>query len=176
MSRTGRALAAIVILSSVAALSIGRVSATDASQSSDTAAGALLAEVRSLRTEIRQLASASLRTQLLVARLQLQEQRIAALARQQFDTRAQLAEVEKKRSEAEASVQMLERNADPNVPAKEIEGVLGMMKTQLAAQRQRENELRSHEAALGAAVAAEQARWTEFNDRLDAVEQELQVR
>src|SRR4051794_31513943 len=45
---------------------------------------ALVAEVHGLRGDIAQVTSASIRTQLLVGRLQLQEQRIAALSKQ-FD-------------------------------------------------------------------------------------------
>ena len=46
----------------------------------------LVAEVRALRAEIQQMADSSIRAQLLVARLQVQEQRIAGIARQLSDT------------------------------------------------------------------------------------------
>src|SRR5476649_1090690 len=51
---------------------------------------ALLAEVRGLRAELNQAAGTSIRTQLLVARLQLQEQRINTVDKQLAEVRAQL--------------------------------------------------------------------------------------
>jgi len=48
-------------------------------------ADALLAEVRALRAEVTQVTSAGIRTQVLVARLQLQEQRVLNAARQLAD-------------------------------------------------------------------------------------------
>jgi hypothetical protein len=51
----------------------------------------LLTEIRGLRADLSQQSSASFRTQLLVARLTLQEQRINALAGQLNETRRALS-------------------------------------------------------------------------------------
>jgi hypothetical protein len=133
---------------------------------------ALIEEVRGLREELRQLAGSSIRMQLLVARLQLQEQRIAALSRQQFDTREQLAGVEKARAATEGAAKMF--NAGDGA-ATAVPEPFKIMANELAALRQREIELRSHDTELAAAVAAEQARWSDFNSRLDALEREVEA-
>src|SRR4051812_30434517 len=52
---------------------------------------ALLAEVRGLRTDFQQVAKVSVRTQLLVARLQLQEQRIIFVGTQLVEVRRRLS-------------------------------------------------------------------------------------
>src|SRR5258707_15707832 len=49
----------------------------------------LLAEVRALRAELSQMAGTSIRTQLLVARLTLQEQRINTVSKQLADVQLQ---------------------------------------------------------------------------------------
>src|SRR5215510_14034114 len=54
-------------------------------------ADALLAEVRALRAEVNDATSASVRMQLLIARLQLQEGRVVAVSRQLADARDALA-------------------------------------------------------------------------------------
>src|SRR4029453_3374789 len=59
-----------------------------------SAMDALLAEVRGLRAEVHQAAGASIRTQLLVARLSLQEQRINGVAKQLTDVQTQRAAIE----------------------------------------------------------------------------------
>src|SRR5258706_5080558 len=50
----------------------------------------LLSEVRGLRAELSQFATASIRVQLFMGRLQLQEHRIQTLSQQVVDTRAEL--------------------------------------------------------------------------------------
>ena len=53
-----------------------------------------MTEVRALRADIQQMADASIRAQLLVARLQVQEQRIAGIARQLAETEEQMRALE----------------------------------------------------------------------------------
>ncbi len=47
------------------------------------------------------------------------------------------------------------------------------MKRQLADQHAREQQLRAQERDLENALSAEQARWSEFNSRLDELERAL---
>jgi hypothetical protein len=75
---------AAVVLIGIAAVVAGQ-SARVAPSTTTSSLDDLLAEVRELRAEIHQAAGASIRTQLLVARLQLQEQRLNAVAQQLAD-------------------------------------------------------------------------------------------
>lgn len=137
----------------------------------------LLAEVRALRAEINQVAGASMRMQLLLARLTLQEQRIASLGRQVAEVQEQLRTASRERSDTEARLRQVEdlrrsgklRVDDEQAIAYEAKEVSG----RLAAQTTREAQLRGQESELLAALAAEQSRWTDFNARLDELERAL---
>lgn len=127
----------------------------------------LLTEVRGLRAELGQAVSTSIRTQLLVARLQLQEQRFNLIARQLTETREQIATIEQGRAALAAQLKAFDEMSEEEQKAFEP------LKAIVEQGQQREQQLRTQEAALAAQLAAEQSRWTEFNERLDAVEKEL---
>ena len=57
----------------------------------------LLQEVRALRAAIERMTAAGTRAQLLLGRLQMQEQRMTSLARQLQETRTRLASVQRER-------------------------------------------------------------------------------
>jgi hypothetical protein len=133
----------------------------------------LLAEVRALRGEINQAAGASIRAQLFVARLQLQEQRVNAVARQLVDVQnrlailqqGQLAMRERLTATEEGQARLpLEDRSDDQVRA---------LTLQLEQGQSREQDLRAQESALSNAAIAEQSLWKDFNDRLDALERSL---
>src|SRR5688572_1086 len=63
---------------------------------------ALLVEVRGLRAAIEQLASSNARIQLAIGRLQIQEQRVNTLLRQQIEVRQRLSDAERAQAEGEA--------------------------------------------------------------------------
>jgi hypothetical protein len=159
----------------IAAGSIGVV-AVVAGQPARAAAGAgddLLAEVRALRAEFNQAAGTSVRTQLLVARLQLQEQRVIGAARQLADVQERLASV------AQAQAALVERLAASEdglrrlPPEDQSDDQIRALKLQLEQSTKREQDLRAQEAAASSRLAAEQGKWTEFNARLDALERAL---
>jgi hypothetical protein len=136
---------------------------------------ALLAEVRALRAEIHQLTSASIRTQLLVARLQLQEQRIYTVARQLTDAQNALASVQLKIAGERARVRQLEDQAlrATGQGRMAIQQAILEAGTQIEQQQQRELQLRATENELLKAVDDAQIRWTDFSNRLDALERSL---
>jgi hypothetical protein len=140
----------------------------------------LLVEVRELRSELSQATNVSLRTQVLVARLQLQEGRIDSVGRQLTETRQQIATAEQAEAAMAGPVKMLdamvEKNASAAAPTPEPSANFGggmNLKTILEAQQKRLEELRVEESSLAALLATEQARWVEFNDRLEDVERTL---
>jgi uncharacterized phage infection (PIP) family protein YhgE len=137
----------------------------------------LLAEVRALRAELNQAAGTSIRTQLLVARLQLQEQRVTVIAKQ-------LADVQMQRTANDAGVaqmsarqkQLDEGSRNPSNPSdvrqqfeRELEGLKGAV----AMMRQRSADLSAQESQLSGQLASEQSRWSDFNSRLDEIEREI---
>ena len=138
----------------------------------------LLAEVKALRADVNQAASASLRAQLLVARLSLQEQRITTLGRQLIDVQAQLMAATRERTELESQVKRFnEAAADGSVPAEERKAIeqhaRDLKASQLPQRLLAEQQLRTQESDLAGAIAGEQSRWTDFNARLDELERSL---
>jgi hypothetical protein len=136
----------------------------------------LLTEVRGLRTEVRQASSASIRTQLLTARLQLQEQRIYTAARQLTEAQTQLAGV---REEIRELQQWVASMSDGDIAAlsvseqNDLRREIARRRQTIEEKRQREQELKGQETELLNNVNAEQARWAEFNGRLDEIERSL---
>jgi hypothetical protein len=138
---------------------------------------ALLAEVRALRADMNRAASASIRTQLLTARLQLQEQRIYAAARQLTDVQATLRAVRDDIRELQTATRRFDRALTTgNVSFEERDEVRRQMEQhglEIDQKNQRVRELAAQEADLFNTLGSEQARWTEFNGRLDDIERLL---
>jgi predicted nucleic acid-binding Zn-ribbon protein len=138
---------------------------------------ALLGEVRGLRAEVHQAAGASIRTQLLVARLSLQEQRINGVAKQLSDVQTQRAAIEGPTAQFDQRFQKLEELLrSPSTPPeqhRQFEQEIESMKLVRGDMRQRLQRLVNQESAFAAQLATEQSRWVEFNDRLDQIEREI---
>jgi len=136
----------------------------------------LLSEVKGLRSDIGQSSAATIKTQLLVARLQVQEQRINGIAKQIADVEQQLAPIRQSIALMTEDAKRLDNarrmaNSDPDLPAR-----IDQIKSGLENHQRRERELAGQEANLAQQYALEQSRWSEFNDRLDALERSLTTR
>ena len=140
---------------------------------------ALLTEVKGLRAAMEQMASASARSQLLVGRLQLQEGRIAAMTRRLDTVRDALAPARHELQEAQDTLTSLQAPA-----AEKEEGLRGLLKQlgvvkiedvqrDVAARQETVNRLAAEEQQLMQQIAADQARWTDINQRLDDLERSL---
>jgi hypothetical protein len=138
-------------------------------------ADALLAEVRALRAEVTQVTSAGIRTQVLVARLQLQEQRVLNAARQ-------LAEAQKNSQQSRAESTESEQGSGNSRTRRREQWARGERYTSRRSPRRelrsnsskaRKSSCRTREKELLRAVSDEQFRWTELIDRLDALERGL---
>jgi chromosome segregation ATPase len=140
----------------------------------------LLVEVRALRAELNHAAGASIRAQLLVARLQLQEQRINVVAGQLAEARRFLSTEESKAIGGAAELKRFEELANSgSVPPEERKAVADLIpnvKEQVAQTYRQLEQLRTQEADLANQLASEQGRWVEFNARLDALERSLPAR
>ncbi len=172
--RATRLLAAVVVgtVSVVAAQSALTTPSKDASFSEQ-----LLTEIRGLRSDFQQVARISIQSQLLVTRLQLQEQRIGVVTRRLTEVR-QLVGVKDsglivKRNELkglEDSIRSANISAEQ---LREIEKVIPQVKAVLVQIQKEAQELRVQETELSNQLTAEQGRWLDFNSRLDEMERLL---
>ena len=138
----------------------------------------LLTEVRSLRAEIRRASDTSIRAQLLVARLQVQEQRINTLGRQLADAERQLGDNERAKTALAAQLSMFEgEEHKPSGEEREaFEQIMGPLKAQLALLEKTDRDLRTQQTYLSGLVADEQSRWTTFNALLDELARTVEVK
>ncbi len=160
----------------VLALLVGIAALASAQGPSNSASGgdaALLAEVRSLRAELAQAAAVSIRSQLLVARLQVQEQRVAGLGRQLLELDGQIAPIAQEVQELTTQLTRLSEATMPAEQQQELAGIRAELKRRITDLQQREQQLRAQQLDVSNAVGAEQGRWIEFNNRLDEIERSL---
>ena len=160
----------------VAAVLVGVVGAVAGQSARSIPSGAratlddLLTEVQGLRTEINQAAGANIRTQLFVARLQLQEQRVNAVAGQLADVQNRLATVQQGQAAMLERLAATEEGQNRLPPEDRSDDQVRALKLQLEQGQKREQELRAQESAVSGTLSTEQSRWTDFNARLDALE------
>jgi len=129
----------------------------------------VVAEIRALRADLNQRLEATMRMQLLVARLQLQEQRTSTVVNQLRDVESRLRENDTARQQAEAALKMLgmenltEAEKKDHPFFKMFSGGTGKLDSTEAELKQQQNELMRQ-------LSAEQARWSAFNAQLDQLE------
>ena len=132
----------------------------------------LLVEVRAIRADLDRAAAASLRGQLLGMRLQLQEQRIAALSRQLSDVQERLRANQQARTSLATALSMFGGNKEqPSADERQaMNMVFGPMKQQVAALDKADADLKVEESALIGQLQEEQNRWTTFNGQVEELE------
>ena len=161
----------VVVVALVTGLGAGVASAqsvTPAARNRDVMAD-VLAELRALRAELRQASEAGIKAQLLVGRLQLQEQRIGGLSKQLAETQQQLSDNDKARGSLKAQVDLIDDNLGKSSSTEREGGdqVLAPLKSILLQMDKRDQELRTQETYLTNLIADEQSRWASFNSMLD---------
>jgi hypothetical protein len=145
-------------------------------QPSDDILPQLLNEVRGLRVAIEQMASAGPRVQLALGRVQLQEQRILNQLRRLDSVRASLQAAQKDAEPLEKLAKDLDeiiRDRPNSEGRSDAEKELARLKADLAKQHALIAQLTLEESTLVGDIAAEQNRWTEFNQRLEELERVL---
>jgi chromosome segregation ATPase len=138
--------------------------------------GALLVEVRGLRSAIEQMASVGPSIQLAMGRLQLQEQRINTLVRRGDVVRDALTAAHKRAAELRDHLGNLQRALEESTEPlhrSNIEGQLPMIKQDLARATADIQRLQTEESQAAAQVSSEQARWSEINQRLEELDRAL---
>jgi hypothetical protein len=174
--------AGAIVLASVSSWSpvLAQAPATQRSASSDAAVDALVAEVRALRADLAQATQRSMRAQLLLGRLQMQEQRLAYLDRQRSETAARALEASRATAGMVAQVEQFDGGGCLASPTpqqrRDCEQMAAQFKRQLGTQQAFEQHLLYHENDLTNALAQEQARWSDVNGRLDDLERTLNAR
>ena len=145
--------------------------------STDTAAvQALTTEIRALRADLAESARASLRLQLLTARIQAQEQRIIYLDRQRGEAATRRVNMEQARNEVAAQTRRFsatELSALPNDQRRDFEGALADAKRRLADQDRLLQQAQVDENEAVNALSQEQSRWGDLNTRLEDLERTL---
>jgi hypothetical protein len=120
-----------------------------------------------------------MRAQVLLGRLQMQEQRLAYLDRQRSETAARALEASRVTAGIAAQVEQVGGGcAEPSTAEqrRDCEEMVRQFKRQLGTQQAFERQLRSQEQDLANALAQEQARWSDVNGRLDDLERTLNAR
>jgi chromosome segregation ATPase len=132
----------------------------------------VVAEVRALRMDLIKMQEASVRAQLLVARLQVQEQRIAGIARDLAQTEEEIRGLEAARNPwTDSMIKELSKEAENP----EAAAFTAMLKGQLEKIQNGDPALKQRQASLSQLLADEQSRWAAFNAQLEALERELPV-
>jgi hypothetical protein len=142
---------------------------------------ALLAEVRGLRAAMETMASAGARVQLALGRVQLQEQRLNTSIRRLEEARGRLSKAQREAAQHQAENEGLEARIKEAQGSSGQERLEAPLLEKMLQARQRDSaslaaelqQLIADEAALASEVAAEQARWTGFNQRLEELERSL---
>jgi hypothetical protein len=137
---------------------------------------ALLVEMRGLRVAIEQLASSNARIQLAIGRLQIQEQRVNALLRQQMEVRQKLSDAEREQAEEQARLADLVDVVGTITEPGERQAILqeiGVLKLTVSAGSTTLQKMRSDDADLSGLVSTEQGRWSAINEELDSMNRAL---
>jgi hypothetical protein len=137
---------------------------------------ALLKEVHALRVTMEQGNQIGPRIQIVLARIQLQEERVRNATRQLQDARDRAVDMQGKRTETADRIKQFEgqlmQTTDPNA-RKQIEFDLTEMKAAVERQSALEQQFRAKEAEANSLLLAEQGKWNEANDMLSSIERGL---
>jgi hypothetical protein len=132
----------------------------------------LLEELRAFRSELRESSATSLRGQLLLARLQLQEQRVNTIWRQLSEVEDKLQLTEKESAAPEHVLKLMGAQPGTDPPA-QMAPIIEMFKTQRAAAEKANTDLKQRQAELTQLMTNEQSRWTTLNAEIEALEKAL---
>ena len=134
----------------------------------------LLTEVRALRIAMERSATTGARIQLLVARVQLQEQRIAELSRRATAVRDDISKLDSTIASTTAEIQRMESALDRGLAERgQVERMVELLKPELARGEKRRQDLVNEESMLAQQLAADQGRWNDVNKQLDELERSL---
>jgi len=137
---------------------------------------ALLAEVHALRVTMERSSTVTPRVQLTLARLNIEEQRIAQLAAQLDQVRRELSATTREAQKLADQIPEIEKTLETAPDDRTRQGLefeRQEVKRKLKEQARLDQELRARENDSAQALATEQSRWLELNARLDDLERLL---
>jgi hypothetical protein len=137
---------------------------------------ALVAEVRALRLAVERTSAHTGQAQLLLGRVQLQENRLATLGRQLLEARTRLLDAQAAQAESEQKLRQISdgsRSGEDPIERQAMDAMLVELKHEVARRQARTTQLQGDETAAQHALTTEQQRWADFNDRLEALERTL---
>jgi chromosome segregation ATPase len=180
--RRGIVVLSLTLLGVIIGLVVGTRAVVSAEQPRPAAPSpdvlpALLVEVRGLRAAMEQMAAAGPRVQLALGRVQLQEQRINNLIRRLDEVRLTLGGAQTNYDHLRQASRMLEDAlrapaADgPNV--EQLKGEQIRVAQEFATAQITLQRAIADEAAMASELSTEQARWTDLNQRMEALEATL---
>lgn len=138
---------------------------------------ALLQEMRQLRQELTNITAAAQRVQILLYRVQLQDDVVKKAAARHSQVAAKLKDAERNRVEAVGALKAAEDRlaAAQNPPDRKAgEEVANEMKRRVEMWSNDETGLRAVEVSAGIDLRTEQAKLLELQQRLDRLEQQLE--
>jgi ribosomal protein L29 len=161
--------AAIVATSFVTAQSSGRQPSTTPGSEP------LLTEIRELRAELRQATIASLKAQLLAARLQLADQRLSVLLVNLTDARRGLADQQAGLDRAAGELRETEKLLSPSPQAlrEDLLTKVNALQRRINTIQSEQQRLQGQESELIRQLTAEQGRWSGLNQGLDELERSV---
>jgi chromosome segregation ATPase len=162
-----------VVLLGVGAVMLGAQGAPPA----DASMRELVAEVRALRQAVERGTTLTARTQALLGRVQLQENRLGDLGGRLDEARQRVRAAATREITLSTGLAAVAARVE-HVPAgseerREYERELRAQREQVQAAQAQVAQLRAEEQELQSALSAEQSRWSDFNGRLEAIEQEF---
>jgi len=155
----------------------GALVASGQAQRSPATLDDLLREIRGLRADLNESLRSTTRSQLVMGRVQVQEQRISTLKGELFNTQMVLRMAAQERERTETTATGVEdgiRSGNLSTErARQLEKELADVKDRLLREQRTESELHNREVELLTTLATEQSRWTDLNSRLDDLERTL---
>ena len=181
MSMTVFRFAVVTLVVTLSAAAAAIAAQSNHSAQTDDVLPALLIEVRGLRAAIEQMAAAGPRVQLLLGRLQLQEQRVNTMGRRLETIRDSVAAAQSRLAQKQTDLAQHEiaLKTAASMPADEREHMetrLKGLRRDLAVASREVQRLTDEEVFLRNEIGAEQARWADFNQRLEELERTVMQR
>ena len=136
----------------------------------------LLSELRGLRADLNTSVGTTTRAQVIVGRLQVQEQRVASLGRELVEVQNDLRAAMQQRQRTSGMVAAMKQRLEGGAVVLDRESYtrdIAEVDSRLLRERQREDDLRYRETELLNMLVTEQGRWIELSSRLDDVERAL---
>ena len=177
---------ALVVIGAMGLLTLAPISRAASQTAHTDMSSALLGEVRLLRTTIEEVVSAGASGQLILVRLQLQEQRINATVQRLERAQAELAEKRRLEEEVEARIALYDawlkddqtrrKSQHHYLHGASVEDLQEMIESSKQDANELAEDVRrltAEEAARASDLAAEQAVWSTLNQRLDQTERML---